>query len=123
MASRRRTLAGVAAGLAGLAGCSFLEDSGVAVVLVNDDEGTTAVSAAVADPAGADFEASADLPAGSRRVFQNAVPYGDPRTGTMTAEAAGERVERTVPIERDVAALVARLDRTGELGISVERDD
>lgn len=107
----------------GLAGCSFLQNTGVAVVLVNDAHGTNEVSVTVADPAGDGFEATAELPAGSRRVFQNALPYGEARTGTMTARAAGQRVERAVPIERGVAALVARLDRAADLAITVERSN
>lgn len=107
----------------GLAGCSFLENTGVAVVLVNDARGTNEVSVDVEDPTGDGFQASAALPAGSRRVFQNALPYGEARTGTMTARAIGQRVERAVPIERGVAALVARLDTTGDLAVTVERAD
>lgn len=125
MPSRRRFLSRfvLAVSAGALAGCSFLENSGVAVVLVNEAPGTNAVAATVADPASEDFEASADLPSGSRRVFQNALPYGDARTGLMTARAAGQRVEREVPIDRAVAALVAKLDRTGTLAITVEPAD
>lgn len=123
MLSRRGYVGGAAAAAAALSGCFFLDDSGVAVVLVNDAPGSRAVSATVRDPAGEDFEATAELPAGSRRVYQNALAYGDARTGTVTARAADQRVEREVPIDRTVAALVARLDRTGDLAVAVERTD
>jgi len=120
--SRRRFVAGSLA-VAALPGCTFLRDDGVAVVLVNDGHGTREVSAVVDDPAGDGFEESAELPAGSRRVFQNALPYGEPRTATMTASSGDQRVEREVPVEEGVAALVAALDRGGELGVTVRREE